>query len=187
MSNQDIDYIQAFNLVDPRPFVVPGLINWMRAQCGRVHLKFIANFPGVEGIPAGFIQEEELAAATKVDDTMMEGLGKFKVIVLNFSSEACSNFFTNDYGVGCMMRFNGKACSVFVPYASMLVIYTPDSVEGTKMLGCDSFLSRVLVNYVTPGMIKALSGETPQEQPESPAPAPVPEPKPRPNHLKRVQ
>jgi len=185
MNNQEFDYIQAFNLVDHRPFVVPGLINWMRAQCGRVHLKFIANFPGVEGVPPGLIQEEQLPVAVKQDDKMMETPGTFKVIVFNFSSEACSNFFTNEYGIGCMMRISGKATSVFVPYASMLAIYTPDPVDGAKILGCDSFLGRVLVNYVTPGMIQALMGQVPEQQPEAPPPAP--EPKPRPNHLKRVQ
>lgn len=193
MDKKDFDYMQVKGLVDHRPFVVPGQISWMQAQCDKVYLTFLATFPGVEGIPTTSMRDEEYEVMFPHEENFGIRKALFKVITLNFSHEACSNYFCNEQGIGAMVRFNGVARSVFVPFAAMLVLYAPSGVEFGKVLGYDTFAARSLVNYITPGMMEVMNlGEAmdtagvPQEV-KSDQPDPKPEPKPRPNHLKRVQ
>lgn len=168
MNKKPFDYMQFEGLVDHRPFVVPGLLGWMQSVADPVHIKFLVDFPGVEGtqgIPTG---EDEMPFLFKEGDQWMQGQQKFKTLVFNFAFSAMSGFFSNEEGIGCMMRFGGKARSVFVPYAAMLALYCPKGAVGANILGYDQALSRVLLSYITPGMLIAMGAKFPGNEPPPP-------------------
>lgn len=185
---EEFDYMGIKGVVDHRPFVVPGQIAWMQSCMSDVYLRFLCDFPGVEGIQGIAKKSEEMPVAYYVGDELMQVKREFNMITFNFSLEAISGYFTNDVGIGCMMRFGGKARSVFIPYAAMVSLYDPKGSQLHGLLGYDIFASRRLITHITPGMQLAMNSPSPaetaapaQDQPKSETP------KERPSHLRRVQ
>lgn len=190
MTKKDFDYMQLQGVVDSRPFIVPGLLGWMRATSDPVHVKFIYDFPGVEGVQGIPHQTEEYPVLVVKDDKLMSTAYQCKTLVLNFADSACKNFFISDQGIGCMMRFNGQARSVFVPFTAMLLAFCPAGVKLGELFGYGTMAQTLLIGAITPGMYEALTGSAqPGEkvgaaaEQETPAPAP----KSQPSFLKRVK
>lgn len=183
MTEKEFDYMQVGGLIDHRPFIVPGLINWMQASADPVHVTFLLEMPGVEGAQGIPAADLEMTVLAEVDSKWTERKQTFKTVVFNFASSAVSNYFTNEHGIGCMMRFGGKARSVFIPFSAMLYLYCPRGVVNGAVLGYDQVAGKQLINYITPGMALAMGGAptTKPEEPETPPSAP------RESFLKRVK
>ena len=185
MNTKEFDYMQVLGLTDHRPFIVPGLLNWLMATAGRTFITFITDFPGVEGTQGLTPTKGTYATAVQVNGEWVQGSREISIINFEFTPTAISNFFANDQGVGCMMRFNQIARSVFIPYASMLAVYKPDGMEGGNILGYEKLVGQRLLNAITPGMIEAMDGKAPEV--ESTPPPANEEPKTKPTHLQRVK
>lgn len=188
MTEKEFDYMQLGGLVDQRPFIVPGLIGWLQAQADPVHISFLSEMPGVEGVQGIRAADTELPVISIKDDFLHQEKGTFKTIVFNFALSAISGFFTNDKGIGCMMRFGTVARSVFIPYSAMVSIYTLSPVPGAIVFGYHpQATANALCQAITPGMLQALTGKAPEEASVA-APTPQPEePAPRPSWLTRVK
>lgn len=119
---------------DIRPHIVPAIYNWLVENYRRVFITAVVDHPDVM-IPRAIETQRTMSSIDTYDSTGKKGasLISVQIVTLNFGAEAIGHYGTNEKGMYAKMRFNGRVEEVFVPYESVIGLYSPDDETRTSL------------------------------------------------------